>query len=74
MRAVGSSRRPRLVAVGSRTSTQVTGASYSDSTVSSFASPDVNLASRAVVGLARWIELTYSRQRALSRPARWERS
>ena len=46
MRAVGSSRRPRLVAVGSRTSTQVTGASYSDSKVSSFASPDVNLAVR----------------------------
>jgi hypothetical protein len=37
MREVGSSRRPRLVAVGSRTSTQVTGASYSDSMVSSFA-------------------------------------
>jgi len=51
MRAVGFLPAATAGAVGSRTSTQVTGASYSDSTVSSFASPDVNLVSRAAVGL-----------------------
>ena len=40
MRVVGSSRRPRLWLVGSRTSRQASGASYRNATVSSFALPD----------------------------------
>jgi hypothetical protein len=53
---------------------QATGASYRNATVSPFASPEVDFASRADGRIGPMIELTHSRYRAVSRLARWERS
>jgi hypothetical protein len=53
---------------------QVTGASDPNAMVSSFASPDVDFASRADGRIGPMIELTHSRWRSVSRLARLERS